>query len=52
MIFLGSLILGTYLICRAIIALTEYAVLTGTTCYPFHYIGDAPDRYILTADLI
>ncbi|MCJ7843533.1 class D sortase [Lederbergia sp. NSJ-179] len=24
-------------------------ILTITTCYPFHYIGDAPDRYILYA---
>lgn len=24
-------------------------VLTVTTCYPFSYIGDAPDRYIITA---
>ncbi|GGA92074.1 class D sortase [Ornithinibacillus halotolerans] len=24
-------------------------VLTLTTCYPFHYLGDAPDRYIITA---
>jgi sortase A len=24
-------------------------VLTVTTCYPFRYVGNAPDRYILTA---
>ncbi|WP_047980850.1 class D sortase [Ornithinibacillus contaminans] len=24
-------------------------VLTVTTCYPFNYIGDAPERYIITA---
>lgn len=24
-------------------------VLTVTTCYPFSYVGDAPDRYIITA---
>lgn len=24
-------------------------VLTVTTCYPFHYVGNAPDRYIITA---
>lgn len=24
-------------------------MLTVTTCYPFHYIGNAPDRYILYA---
>lgn len=27
-------------------------VLTLTTCYPFFYIGDAPKRYIITADLL
>lgn len=27
-------------------------ILTLTTCFPFTYIGDAPERYILTADLI
>jgi len=27
-------------------------ILTLTTCFPFSYIGDAPERYILTADLI
>ncbi len=26
--------------------------LTLTTCYPFNYIGDAPDRYIIEASLI
>jgi sortase A len=31
---------------------TDHAVLTVTTCYPFRFIGDAPDRYIITADLI
>lgn len=25
---------------------------TLTTCYPFNYIGDAPDRYIIEASLI
>ena len=23
-----------------------------TTCYPFNYIGDAPDRFIIEASLI
>ncbi|MBJ8206658.1 class D sortase, partial [Bacillus cereus] len=23
-----------------------------TTCYPFDYIGDAPDRYIIEASLL
>ncbi|PKG22388.1 class D sortase [Niallia nealsonii] len=27
-------------------------ILTLTTCYPFYYIGDAPKRYIITADLL
>jgi LPXTG-site transpeptidase (sortase) family protein len=28
------------------------SVLTLTTCYPFTFIGNAPNRYIITADLI
>ncbi|WP_258560238.1 sortase family protein [Thermoactinomyces daqus] len=27
-------------------------VLSLTTCYPFDYIGSAPDRYIIQAELI
>ncbi|MCU5121344.1 class D sortase, partial [Bacillus cereus] len=26
--------------------------LTLTTCYPFDYIGDAPDRYIIESSLL
>jgi sortase A len=37
---------------RTVIAPTDHAVLTVTTCYPFQYIGAAPDRYILTAHLV
>lgn len=37
---------------RTVIVPTPRPVLTVTTCYPFNYIGDAPDRYILVADLI
>jgi sortase A len=37
---------------KTVIVPTDHAVLTVTTCYPFRYIGDAPDRYIITADLI
>jgi sortase A len=37
---------------KTIISPTDHAVLTVTTCYPFEYIGSAPDRYILIADLI
>lgn len=28
------------------------STLTLTTCYPFYFIGDAPQRYVLTGDLI
>jgi sortase A len=37
---------------RTVIVPTDHAVLTVTTCYPFHYVGSAPDRYILSADLV
>ncbi len=37
---------------RTVIVPTDHAVLTISTCYPFRYVGNAPDRYILTADLI
>jgi sortase A len=37
---------------KSVIAPAEHAVLTLTTCYPFEYVGDAPERYILTADLL
>jgi sortase A len=37
---------------KTVIVPTDHAVLTVTTCYPFRYIGDAPDRYIITANLI
>jgi sortase A len=37
---------------KTVIVPTDHAVLTVTTCYPFRYIGDAPDRYIITADLL
>ena len=37
---------------KTVIVPTDHAVLTLTTCYPFIYIGDAPDRYILIADLV
>ncbi len=35
-----------------VIVPTDHAVLTVTTCYPFSYVGAAPDRYVLVADLI
>lgn len=37
---------------RTVIVPTDHAVLTLTTCYPFDFIGDAPDRYIVSADLV
>jgi sortase A len=36
---------------KTVIVPTDHAVLTVTTCYPFEYVGSAPDRYILVADL-
>jgi len=36
---------------KTVIVPTTHAVLTLTTCYPFHYIGPAPRRYIVSADL-
>lgn len=37
---------------RTVIVPTEKATLTVTTCYPFRYIGSAPKRYILVAELV
>ena len=37
---------------KTIITPINKAVLTVTTCYPFEFIGSAPDRYILIAELI
>jgi sortase A len=36
---------------KTVIVPTGHAVLTLTTCYPFSFIGNAPDRFILIADL-
>ena len=36
---------------RTVIVPTDYAALTLTTCYPFVFIGSAPQRYIVTAAL-
>jgi sortase A len=36
---------------RTVIVPADHAVLTVTTCYPFNYVGSAPDRYVLLADL-
>lgn len=37
---------------RTVIVPTPTAILTLTTCYPFFYIGSAPERYIVSAKLI
>ncbi|RAL24514.1 class D sortase [Thermoflavimicrobium daqui] len=37
---------------RSVIVPIARPVLSLTTCYPFSYIGNAPDRYILRAELI
>lgn len=37
---------------RTVIVETNEPTLTLTTCYPFNYIGDAPDRYIIEASLV
>jgi len=37
---------------KTVIVPTDHAVLTVTTCYPFYYVGDAPDRYIIRADMV
>lgn len=37
---------------RSIIISTEEPLLTIITCYPFNYVGSAPQRYILTGKLI
>ena len=36
---------------KTVIVPADHAVLTLTTCYPFIFIGNAPQRYILVADL-
>ena len=37
---------------RTVIVPTPTATLTLSTCYPFYYIGSAPDRYIVSAKLV
>ena len=37
---------------KTVIVPTDHAVLTLTTCYPFNYLGNAPDRYIISANLV
>ncbi|MBC7463137.1 MAG: class D sortase [Actinobacteria bacterium] len=37
---------------RTVIVPTKNAVLTLSTCYPFYFIGPAPKRFIVSANLI
>jgi sortase A len=37
---------------RTVIVPIPHPVLSLTTCYPFDYVGSAPDRYIIRAELI
>ena len=37
---------------KTVIVPTPTATLTLSTCYPFYYIGSAPDRYIVSAKLV
>lgn len=37
---------------RSVIVKKDKPTLTLTTCYPFHYIGPAPKRYIVQAELV
>lgn len=37
---------------RTVVVRTDRAVLTVSTCYPFRYIGSAPDRYAVIAELV
>jgi len=35
-----------------VLSATKDPTLTLVTCYPFHYVGDAPKRYIVTAGIV
>jgi sortase A len=37
---------------KTVVVHTDRAILTVTTCYPFHYVGSAPYRYVLVAGLV
>ncbi|TCS95682.1 class D sortase [Hazenella coriacea] len=37
---------------RTVIVPSKDPVLSLTTCYPFNYVGAAPDRYIIRAELV
>ena len=35
-----------------LLAPTKHPTLTLVTCYPFHYVGAAPKRYVVTAEMV
>jgi len=37
---------------RTVIVKKDHPTLTLTTCYPFYYVGNAPDRYIIQGELV
>jgi len=37
---------------RTVIVSTKDAILTLSTCYPFRFIGNAPKRYIVQANMV
>ena len=37
---------------RTVVVPTDRARLSVSTCYPFRYVGSAPDRYVLIAGLV
>ncbi|MBO1579994.1 class D sortase [Bacillus sp. XF8] len=37
---------------RTVIVAKDKPTLTLTTCYPFNYVGDAPNRYIIESSLV
>jgi len=37
---------------KTVILPTDYAALTLSTCYPFYVVDNAPNRYIITAELV
>lgn len=37
---------------KTVIVPTDHAILTMTTCYPFNALGNAPNRYIVSAVLV
>lgn len=37
---------------RTIIVPSDHEMLTVTTCYPFNYVGSAPERYIIFAEFV